>query len=348
VANIQNTHHQPTTSIAVSTGDPAGIGPDIIIDAWVKHRAANLPHFTVLGTMDVLKQRARDLNLDLPLCAVENGLQAMNCRDALAVIEMKNQMSGREDKHNARGIIEAIERGVDLVLAGEFSALTTCPINKKALYDSGFEFPGHTEFLASICEDRSHARVTPVMMLAGPKLRSVPVTLHITLAQVANALNTAVIVDTARITAGDLREKFGIANPVLAIAGLNPHAGEGGALGREEIEIIAPAVEILRGEGIDVTGPLPADTMFHESARAKYDVAICMYHDQALIPAKALGFDDAVNITLGLPIIRTSPDHGTAYDIAGTGAAKSSSFIAALKLAANMVHHKRKFSGRKN
>ncbi|MEM6745221.1 MAG: 4-hydroxythreonine-4-phosphate dehydrogenase PdxA, partial [Pseudomonadota bacterium] len=240
---------------------------------------------------------------------------------------------GAPDPANAPATIASIETAVRLALTGEAGGVVTLPINKKALYDgAGFAFPGHTEFLAALT-----GAARPVMMLAGPSLRVVPVTIHMALAQAAAALSAAAIEETARIAAEGLRARFGIARPRLAVAGLNPHAGEGGALGREEIEIIAPAVARLRAEGLDVRGPLPADAMFHAAARARYDVAICMYHDQALIPLKALDFDRGVNVTLGLPIVRTSPDHGTAYDIAGQGRADPTSLIEALRMAAAMA-----------
>ncbi|MCF6321260.1 MAG: 4-hydroxythreonine-4-phosphate dehydrogenase PdxA [Rhizobiaceae bacterium] len=329
-------------SIAVSIGEPAGIGPDIIAQAWANRLSLNLPHFTVIGDLAILERRAELLGIDLPLRAVENGSRAFDCHDELPVIELASAMTDTgkiAQPQNANGVIEAIERGVNLVLAGEFCALTTCPINKKSLYDSGFDFPGHTEYLASLSEKHTGQAVKPVMMLAGPELRSVPVTIHMPLVQVPGTLNHDLILDVSRITAKGLRDNFGIHDPVLAIAGLNPHAGEEGTMGLEEIEIITPAIKAMQKEGIRAVGPLPADTMFHESARKAYDVAICMYHDQALIPAKALGFDEGVNVTLGLPFIRTSPDHGTACEIAGSGKARPDSFVAALKMAADMARY---------
>ena len=213
----------------------------------------------------------------------------------------------------------------------------TAPINKKALYDSGFEFPGHTEFLAALATQHTGTPCAPVMMLAGPQLRTIPVTIHIALKDVPDILTSDMIVDAGKIAAADLKSRFGIATPRLAISGLNPHAGENGSMGKEDNDIVLPAVEALIRSGIDAVGPLPADTMFHASARQKYDVALCMYHDQALIPAKTLAFDDAVNVTLGLPFIRTSPDHGTALDIADKGIANPSSMIAALQMAGHMA-----------
>ncbi len=329
-------------SIVVSIGEPAGIGPDIIVEAWSRRQTLGLPHFTVIGDAAILEQRNKLLGLNVPVHRLSDSSDALACDNALPVIQTENRMNcapGKAVQANSAAVIEAIERGVDLVISGEFAALTTCPINKKALYDSGFAFPGHTEYLAFLSNKITGEVCRPVMMLAGPDLRSVPVTVHIALNQVKQALDRDSIVETARITAHDLRQKLQISDPVLAIAGVNPHAGEDGAMGTEEIEIIRPAIEILQKEGINAIGPLPADTMFHQRAREAYDVAICMYHDQALIPAKTLAFDDAVNVTLGLPFVRTSPDHGTAYDLAGTGKAKASSFVAALKMADEMSSH---------
>ncbi|HET7413095.1 MAG TPA: 4-hydroxythreonine-4-phosphate dehydrogenase PdxA, partial [Pararhizobium sp.] len=252
--------------------------------------------------------------------------------------------AGKPDPATAGATIAAIERAVALTLEGAAAAVVTNPIAKAVLYESGFAFPGHTEFLAHLAAKAVGHPVMPVMMLAGPKLRAVPVTIHIPLSQVVPALTADLVVSTGRIVAHDLANRFGIARPRLAVAGLNPHAGEGGVLGTEDDAIVRLSVERLRAEGIEATGPLPADTMFHEEARARYDAAICMYHDQALIPAKALGFDDSVNATLGLPFIRTSPDHGTAFALAGTGAARPASLIAALKMAAELAAHQERGS----
>ena len=308
-------------------GEPAGIGPDIILEAWLKRHSLDLPYFTVIGSAQILRERADVMKLDIDVTEIP-------------LIETKSKMqckAGKPEAGNAHGVIEAIESGVEKVMAGEFSALVTCPINKKALYDAGFEFPGHTEYLAHLVQKYTGINATPVMMLAGPQLRAVPVTIHIPLEAVKEVLTQELIVRTATITADDLRQRFGIENPVLALSGVNPHAGEEGSMGREEIDFIAPAVKQLQSLGYNAIGPLPADTMFHERAREAYDVAICMYHDQALIPAKTLGFDDAVNVTLGLPFVRTSPDHGTAYDLAGSGKARIDSFVAALKMAEQMT-----------
>ena len=326
--------------IAVSIGEPAGIGPDIILSAWLQRKAASLPEFVVIGDEILLQARAATLGIgqDLKVESVSTDNFNSLPPDALSVLQLPEGMkatAGQSHSNDAHGVIEAIKIGVDLARDGRASALVTCPINKKALYDAGFSHPGHTEYLAELCGDGN--AITPVMMLAGPDLRTIPVTIHIPLSDVAKVLTSDMIVETGRIAANDLRHRFGIKNPRLAVAGLNPHAGEEGSMGHEDIEIIKPAIEALRDLGIDAIGPLPADTMFHASARANYDVALCMYHDQALIPSKTLAFDEGVNVTLGLPIIRTSPDHGTAYDIAGTGKANPQSFMEALKMAAQMA-----------
>jgi 4-hydroxythreonine-4-phosphate dehydrogenase len=241
-------------------------------------------------------------------------------------------VSGRPDAGAAAATIESIQRAVEAVRRGEARAVVTNPIAKALLYQAGFRFPGHTEYLGELAKAWGEPAF-PVMMIWSEALAVVPVTIHIPLAEAPGALSAELIVRTARTVDRDLRARFGLTRPRLALAGLNPHAGEGGAMGREEITIIAPAIETLRAEGIDATGPFSADTMFHASARARYDVALTMYHDQGLIPVKTLAFDQGVNVTLGLPFVRTSPDHGTAFDIAGRGLANPSSLIAALKLA---------------
>jgi 4-hydroxythreonine-4-phosphate dehydrogenase len=280
------------------------------------------------------------IGLDLTIVEAGPDDAAAAFQRALPVAPLSHRLldrPGEPRRENAAGIIEAIDRAADDVLDERAAALVTAPVAKKLLYDASFAFPGHTEYLGHLASERTGRTVTPVMMLAGPSLRTVPVTVHIPLSRVPSVLSTALIVTTGRIVADSLRNRFGIARPRLAVAGLNPHAGEGGAIGSEDVEIIAPAVARLCAEGVGAFGPLAADTMFHEQARATYDAAICMYHDQALIPAKALAFDEAVNVTLGLPFIRTSPDHGTAFDIAGTGAARPDSLIAALKLAGRLA-----------
>ncbi|MEP7456956.1 4-hydroxythreonine-4-phosphate dehydrogenase PdxA [Phyllobacterium sp. SB3] len=332
------------TAIAVSCGDPSGIGPEIAIASWLKREELNLAPFFLLADPTLIEARARLTGQQCPI-AVTTPANAQDIfAKALPVVPLENMQVDRPGvplAENAAGTIEAIERAVGLSLSGEARAVVTCPIAKKPLYDAGFRFPGHTEFLAHLAAIHLGHEVTPVMMLAGPLLRTIPVTIHIGIAQVPLVLNTQAIVEISRITASALKNQFGIVEPRLAIAGLNPHAGEGGSMGTEDETIVRPAVNILRGEGIDARGPLPADTMFHAAARATYDVAICMYHDQALIPAKTLGFDDSVNVTLGLPFIRTSPDHGTAFDIAGSGKAKPDSLIAALRLADQLASNRK-------
>ncbi|MFK5981069.1 MAG: 4-hydroxythreonine-4-phosphate dehydrogenase PdxA [Rhizobiaceae bacterium] len=326
--------------IAVSIGEPAGIGPDIILSAWLQRKSASLPQFVVIGDKVLLEERAATLGFGLELMletVSSDNFNSLNS-NALPVLQLTNNMkatAGHSHSDDAHGVIEAINIGVALARDGHASALVTCPINKKALYDAGFSHPGHTEYLAELCGGGSTTR--PVMMLTGPSLRTIPVTIHIPLSDVPKTLTAEIIIESGKIAADDLRQRFGIENPRLAVSGLNPHAGEEGSMGREEIEIITPAIEALKGLGINAVGPLPADTMFHANARKNYDVALCMYHDQALIPSKTLAFDEGVNITLGLPIIRTSPDHGTAYDIAGTGNANPQSFMEALKMAAQMA-----------
>ncbi|WP_454848897.1 4-hydroxythreonine-4-phosphate dehydrogenase PdxA [Rhizobium binxianense] len=325
--------------LALSQGDPAGIGPDITLMAWLRRRELGLPPFFLIGDPDVLAVRARQLDLTVTIRETDCANAGDVFADALPVLPVPAGIAvvaGEPHVATAKGTISAIETAVSLVMKGEALAVVTNPIAKAVLYESGFRFPGHTEFLADLAARATGKPVTPVMMLAGPKLRAIPVTIHIPIRDVPQALTSELILATCRIAHADLRQRFGIDRPRLAVAGLNPHAGEGGAIGREDEAIIHPAIQILRDEGIDAIGPLPADTMFHDEARARYDAAICMYHDQALIPAKALGFDDSVNVTLGLPFVRTSPDHGTAFGIAGKGVAREQSLVAALKLAAQL------------
>ncbi|ODS56655.1 MAG: 4-hydroxythreonine-4-phosphate dehydrogenase PdxA [Agrobacterium sp. SCN 61-19] len=329
--------------LALSQGDPAGIGPDIALQAWLKRDELALPPFLYIGDPEVLKVRARQLELEVVVEETDAAHASGVFARALPVLPIPtgvDVLAGKPHVANARGTIAAIETAVALCLQGTVRAVVTNPIAKSVLYEAGFGFPGHTEFLADLAARAKGGSVMPVMMLAGPKLKAVPVTIHIPLKDVPGALTEDLIVDTCRIVAKDLADRFGIASPRLAVAGLNPHAGENGAIGHEDDDIIHPAIRRLRDEGIDAFGPLPADTMFHDDARSRYDVAICMYHDQALIPAKALGFDDSVNVTLGLPFIRTSPDHGTAFGLAGSGFAKETSLVAALRMADRMAHNK--------
>ena len=302
----------------------------------------NLPRFFVLACPALLAARADDLGINVPIVEVDPSLQSDWPENALAVATLEEPVkaqAGRPDSSNSSAVLESIERAVSLVTGGRAAGVVTNPIAKAQLYAAGFKFPGHTEFLGELAERITGNPVRSVMMLAGPLLRAVPVTIHIRLRDVPEHLTTNDIVETGDIVAADLRTWFKVARPRLAVAGLNPHAGESGALGTEDDDVVAPAVEQLRSMGIDAFGPLPADTMFHEAARERYDAALCMYHDQALIPAKALGFDDTVNVTLGLPFIRTSPDHGTAFDIAGKGIARPSSLVAAVRLAQTMAEN---------
>lgn len=322
--------------LAMTAGDPSGIGTDIALMVWCERRRRSIPPFLLVGDPDQIALRARRLGLEVPVA--ERGVeQACGVFDAaLPVVRLAHpflESPGAPLPGNAAGTIESIDRAVEFVVEGRAAAVVTLPVAKKPLYEAGFAHPGQTEYLGELAERHFGRDFRPVMMLAGPELRTVPVTIHIPISAVPSSLTSDLIATTARIVAADLRQRFAIASPRLAVLGLNPHAGEGGTIGTEDIEIVLPAVETLRREGIDAFGPLPADTMFHARARAGYDAAICMYHDQALIPAKMLGFDDAVNVTLGLPFVRTSPDHGTAFDLAGTGTARPDSLVAALKLA---------------
>lgn len=333
----------PVPPLAVSIGDPSGVGADVALSAWLQRKELSLPTFLLIADPAQLSARAQHLGLNVPIATISTPAEAFDVFDIkLPVLPLKNthkESPGKPLPENAAGVIEAIERAVALTLSGETSAVVTCPIAKKPLYDAGFKHPGHTEFLAELASKHLGRTVIPVMMLAGPELRAVPVTIHIPLVEVPRLLTKDDILEVAYITAQELTDRFGIAAPRIAISGLNPHAGEGGALGKEDDAIIRPAVEELQREGINAWGPLPADTMFHAQARVTYDVAICMYHDQALIPAKALAFDETVNVTLGLPFIRTSPDHGTAFDIAGKGIARPDSLIASIRLAQELAEN---------
>ncbi|MBI1418292.1 MAG: 4-hydroxythreonine-4-phosphate dehydrogenase PdxA [Limimaricola sp.] len=315
-------------TVAISCGEPAGIGPEVAARAWAALRdeipvlwigdPAHLPQDTPWQTIADPSEAPALSARALPVLLRDFGSSAVH---------------GQPDPAHAQGVIDAITTGVDLVRRGVASALCTAPINKKALADGAdFAFPGHTEFLAHLAGiDRV------VMMLACDSLRVVPATIHIPLAEVPAALTATLLADTIRITDAAMKRDFGLVRPRIAVAGLNPHAGEGGRMGSEEIALIIPTLDRLRAEGLEIAGPLPADTMFHPAARACYDVAICAYHDQALIPIKTLDFAGGVNVTLGLPFVRTSPDHGTAFDIAGQGRADPTSMIAAIRMAARMA-----------
>jgi 4-hydroxythreonine-4-phosphate dehydrogenase len=325
--------------LALTLGEPAGIGPDITFAAWRRRAEFGLAPFYLLADPGFVARRAERIAPDVTIAVVEPQAAGAAFETALPVVDIGVTVSaepGHPDRSSAPAALTAIRRAVADVYRGVASAIVTNPIAKNVLYRSGFAEPGHTEYLGKLVEEATGVAVRPVMMLWSPELAVVPVTIHLALKDVVARLTTDLIVETGRIVARDLRDRFDIARPRLAIAGLNPHAGEDGALGDEDQSVVRPAVERLRSEGINARGPLPADSLFHEAARASYDVALAMYHDQALIPIKTLAFDHAVNVTLGLPFVRTSPDHGTAFDIAGTGRADPASLIAALQLAARL------------
>lgn len=323
--------------LALSAGDPAGVGGEIIAKAWRALREDG-PPFVVIGDAQLLASAGGGVKVR----AVTRPREALDVfAEALPVIDiplLSPVVAGRPSPAYAPQVIRWIETGVGMALSGEVAGLVTAPIAKAPLYDAGFKFPGHTEFLAELtAAERFEGPRGPVMMLAAGDLRTTLATIHTPIAKVPAALTLEGIVNTGLVTADALRRDFGVAKPRLAVAGLNPHAGEGGAIGREEIEIIGPAVQALRELRVDAVGPSPADTLFHAEARARYDGVLCMYHDQALIPVKMLDFWGGVNVTLGLPIVRTSPDHGTGFDIAGRGIARPDSLIAAIKLAAEIA-----------
>ena len=325
--------------LALTLGDPAGIGPDVTLLAWAARTREAIPPFVLLGDASVLAARAHGLGLDVPIGEIDDVNKApalfQTTLPVLSIPISGKVIAGRPDAAAVAAIRESIEHAVRLALAGAARAVVTNPISKAVLYGTGFSFPGHTEYLASLASPNGPP-LHPVMMLASPTLKVVPVTIHAALKDVPHMLTRELILATIEITARDLGRYFGLKRPRLAVSGLNPHAGEDGSLGREEIGIIGPALDAARAKGFDVTGPHPADTLFHQGARATYDAAICMYHDQALVPFKTLAFEEGVNVTLELPFIRTSPDHGTAFSIAGSGKANPRSLIEALRLAAAM------------
>ncbi len=326
--------------LALTQGDPAGIGPDITLAAWLR-REPETRAFYVLADPDLLARRARLLGLAVPIRHVAPGEAARTFCDALPVVPLGGSARGAPGTptpDDAGTTIEAIDRAVAHVRQGLASAIVTNPVAKHVLYAAGFTHPGQTEYLGKLAATSWPDRpAEPVMMIWSPQLAVVPVTIHVPLRAVADLITTDRVQRTARIVAQDLRHRFGIAHPRLACAGLNPHAGEDGTLGSEEREFIAPALEQLRAEGMDITGPWPGDAIFTAAARQRTDVILTMYHDQGLIPIKALAFDEGVNVTLGLPFVRTSPDHGTAFDIAGRGLARPDSLVAALRLAARLA-----------
>jgi 4-hydroxythreonine-4-phosphate dehydrogenase len=325
-------------SLAVSLGDPAGVGPELIAEAWARREGERLPPFLVAGGAGVLREAASRRGIDLPVERIADPFEAAEVFGrALPILPAAADAAyrpGEPGEDSARLALASLELAATLAVEGHASALITGPIAKAELAAIGFAFPGQTEYVA----DASRVPADDaVMMLAGPQLRTVPMTVHCALAEVPALLSISLIHRRVTIVARALERDFGIAAPRIAICGLNPHAGEKGRMGREEIEIIAPAIAALQADGLDATGPHPADTLFAPRKRPTYDVAIAMYHDQALVPLKALDFDQGVNVTLGLPIVRTSPDHGTAFDIAGKGIADPGAMIAAIRMAGEMV-----------
>ena len=327
--------------LAVTMGEPAGIGGEIALAAWSERRAAGLPPFFLIDDPDRLARLAAKIGLTVTVTPIAGPEEAPDAfASALPVLPLPLAVPvepGKPGSGTAPAVLESIERAVALASNGRAAGVVTNPIQKQVLYDAGFRHPGHTEFLADL------ARISgpPVMMLACRQLRVVPVTVHVALKEAVDRLDQDQIIHAGVVTAASLARDFAIPSPRLAVAGLNPHAGEGGHLGREDMEIVAPAVDALRRRGIAASGPHAADSLFHPKARAAYDAAICMYHDQALIPLKTIDFEGGVNVTLGLPFVRTSPDHGTALSLAGTGRASPKSLMAALRLAADMAAARR-------
>ncbi len=322
--------------LAVALGDPAGIGPEIVAKAWAARKQHGLPVFFAVGD-----RRSIEAVWKGPIQRIYSPDEAVGCFDhALPLIQIEDTgpiVPGEPDLTGARCSLDSLEMAAGLARSAMVGGLVTAPVAKAQLYAIGFAHPGQTEFVAERC---GIAASNAVMLLAGPTLRAVPITTHMALRDVADYVTIDLILAKARATERGLVRNFAIERPRLAIAGFNPHAGEGGALGTEEIDLIIPAVEILRGEGIDIVGPLAADTMFHPRARAQYDCALCLYHDQALIPLKTLHFDEGVNMTLGLPIVRTAPDHGTAFGIAGKDMAHPGAMIAAISLAGTAARNR--------
>ena len=341
----------PQAPLVLTMGDPAGIGPEITLKAWAARNRLKLPRFCVIADPGCIEIFTRLNGIEAQIEQVSSVAESAQIFDhALPVIPVvcsEIPTPGAPTSANAAVVVKSIEMAVSLVMDGQASGLVTNPISKAHLYEAGFSHPGHTEFLAELAKTRNGKTMRPVMMLASAELRVVPLTIHIPLKDVAKSITQELILDIVKITSHGLRQDFGIANPKIALAGLNPHAGEMGAMGMEETEIIRPAIEALLRDGYSVSGPHPADTMFHEKAREAYDAVVAMYHDQALIPIKTLAFDRGVNTTLGLPFVRTSPDHGTAFDIAGKNVASETSLCEALKLAQKMADNRARFHQQK-
>jgi 4-hydroxythreonine-4-phosphate dehydrogenase len=328
--------------LAVTMGEPAGIGPDLLLRLYAERKPRGLSSFVVFGHVDFLRARAARLGLEIAVEAVDADAGNDVFARALPVVSLPGTVEdtpGEPHDHSASVVINAIAKAVEATMTGHCRAVVTAPIHKGALYHAGFKHPGHTEFLAELCAMGGHVPL-PVMMLAHEDLRTVPLTIHVPLKDVPGLINRKLIVDTLKVMAHDLRTRFHIATPRIAVAGLNPHAGEGGTIGREDVEIIGPAIADAVAEGIHAVGPLPGDTLFYPPHWRQYDAVLAMYHDQALIPIKTVAFDAGVNVTLGLPIVRTSPDHGTAFDLAGTGKASPSSFASAIAMADQMTSPK--------
>ncbi|MGL4441827.1 MAG: 4-hydroxythreonine-4-phosphate dehydrogenase PdxA [Bosea sp. (in: a-proteobacteria)] len=327
--------------LLVTQGDPAGVGLELVLKLWQDREQLKLPPFAFVGSLNAMQTRSRDMGMRVQLRVIAQPDMAIGCfAEALPVIDHGLDAvadAGKPEMATAAGTIEAIRLAVELVRAGKAAGIITNPIAKSVLYAAGFAHPGHTEYLATLAAEPGAPAPLPVMLIWSELLAVVPVTIHIPLSEVPRQLTTDLIVRTAIVVDDAFRRGFGVPAPRLALAGLNPHAGESGALGSEDAAVIVPAVQALQERGIDARGPMPADTMFHARARAGYDVALTMYHDQGLIPAKTLAFDDGVNVTLGLPFVRTSPDHGTAFDIAGKGSARPDSLLAAIKLARRLA-----------
>jgi len=328
--------------LALTRGDPSGIGPELALKAWLAtHADDTAPAFFIVADSDHLTKLAHRFGLTVPVEDVDPSDATAVFKRALPVVGTGRAVRGAlgaPDPADAAATIESIEIGADLVRSGAADAIVTSPIAKEVLQRAGFQHPGQTEFLGELALRLFGVKARPVMLIWSPELAVVPATIHIPLADAPRLLSTALLVETGKIVATDLKRRFGFAVPRLAFTGLNPHAGESGHIGHEEIDIIGPAIAELRRVGIDARGPYAADSLFHKAARAHYDVVVAMYHDQALIPIKTLAFDTGVNVTLGLPFVRTSPDHGTAFDIAAEGKADPSSLIAALRLAARLAH----------
>jgi 4-hydroxythreonine-4-phosphate dehydrogenase len=325
--------------LAVTMGEPAGIGPDLLLRLYAERAERGLPPFVVFGHVDFLRARAARLGLEIKVEAVDADAGNDVFARALPVVALPGTVEdtpGEPHDHSASVVIDAIAKAVRATMTGHCRAIVTAPIHKGALYHAGFKHPGHTEFLAELCAIGGHVPL-PVMMLAHEDLRTVPLTIHVPIKDVPGLINRKLIVDTLKVMSHDLRTRFHIPAPRIAVAGLNPHAGEGGTIGREDVEIIGPAIADAVAEDVDAVGPLPGDTLFYPPHWRQYDAVLAMYHDQALIPIKTVAFDAGVNVTLGLPIVRTAPDHGTAFDLAGSGRASSSSFAAAIAMADKMT-----------